>query len=195
MSVFTVTTGEWRACELDGDCRHRPNWLKDSPNPLIPATHLSYADASAYVAWLSRKSGRNYRLPTGDEWEYAARAGSRTAFWFGDSISPSLANYDHTERYGNSETAPYRGYPEAVSAYPANDFGLVQMEGNVWQWTSDCPSPEATACAAHVLRGGSFASTPRELRAANRFVTPDDRVREDVGLRVVRDIDPDEGLD
>ncbi|MFI4934935.1 MAG: SUMF1/EgtB/PvdO family nonheme iron enzyme [Caulobacterales bacterium] len=194
VSVFTVTTGEWRACEQDGVCRSRPNWLKDSPNPLIPATHLSYADAQAYVAWLSRKSGRNYRLPSGDEWEYAARAGATTAFSFGDDISPSLANYDQTERYKNSDTAPYRGYPEAVSAYPANDFGLVQMEGNVWQWTSDCPRATQTACGAHVLRGGSFESAPRELRAANRFAIADDKAREDVGLRVVRDIDPDEGL-
>ena len=91
-------------------------------------------------------------------------------------------------------TAPYRGYPEAVSAYPANDFGLVQMEGNVWQWTSDCRPAGADPCPAHTLRGGSFESTPRELRLANPFVRPADKVREDVGLRVVRDIDPDEGL-
>jgi formylglycine-generating enzyme required for sulfatase activity len=193
-AVFTVTISEWRACELDGVCRQRPNWSKDSPNPLIPQTHLSFEDAQNYVHWLSRKSGRNYRLPTGDEWEYAARAGVTSAFSFGDDISPSLANYDQTERYRNSPTAPYRGYPEAVSAYPANDFGLVQVEGNVWQWTSDCRAGLEEPCSEHTLRGGSFESTPRELRLAHRFVIGSDKARDDVGLRVVRDIDPDEGF-
>ncbi len=192
LSVFELTLPEWAACELDGFCRKRPNWSKDNPNPLIPATHLSYTDAEAYVAWLSARSGRRYRLPTEDEWEYAARAGAPTAFGFGDDISPSLANYDHSARYGDSPVLPYRGYPEAVPGYPANPFGLVQMEGNVWEWTSGCA--DGVGCKARVLRGGSFESTPGELRLANRFAISPDKVRDDVGLRVARDLDPDEAL-
>lgn len=193
LSVFEVTLAEWSACELDGACRKRPNWSKDNPNPLIPATHLSFEDAKAYVAWLSARSGRRYRLPTEDEWEYAARAGATTAFQFGEEISPSLANYDHSARYGDSPVAPYRGYPEAVMGYPPNAFGLVQMAGNVWEWTETClGGASAAACGARVLRGGSFESAPAELRLANRFALPDAKVREDVGLRVARDVDPDE---
>lgn len=181
LSVFELTLSEWAACELDGFCRKRPNWSKDNPNPLIPATHLSHQDATAYVAWLSERSGRKYRLPTEEEWEYAARAGTPTAFPFGDEISPSLANYDHSARYKGSPVAPYRGYPEAVTGYPPNAFGLAQMTGNVWEWTS-----------ARALRGGSFQSAPGELRLANRFPLAAEKVRPDVGLRVARDVEPDE---
>jgi formylglycine-generating enzyme required for sulfatase activity len=181
LSVFELTLSEWAACELDGFCRKRPNWSKDNPNPLIPATHISYRDATAYVDWLSSRSGRRYRLPTEEEWEYAARAGAVTTFQFGDEISPSLANYDHSARFKGSPVGPYRGYPEAVTGYPPNAFGLAQMEGNVWEWT-----------ATRALRGGSFESAPGELRLANRFVLAEDKVRPDVGLRVARDVDADE---
>ena len=135
------------------------------------------------------QSGRPYRLPTQAEWEYAARAGATTAFAFGDDITPSLANYDHTASYRNSPTAPYRGYPEAVNGYPANAFGLYQMQGNVWEWTDGCAD---AGCRLHVGRGGSFSSAPRELRAANRFDLPPDKRRDDVGLRVARDLAADE---
>jgi formylglycine-generating enzyme required for sulfatase activity len=189
LSVFELTTAEWTACVLDGACRQRPNWSKDNPNPLIPASHLSYQDAQAYVAWLSERSGRSYRLPTEEEWEYAARAGSATTFAFGDDISPSQANYDHTARYRGSSVGPYRGYPEAVTNYPANAFGLAQMEGNVWEWTSGCAEP---ACKRRVLKGGSFQSAPDELRLANRFAAPADKARNDSGLRVARDVEANE---
>ena len=189
LGVFELTLAEWAACELDGACRKRPNWSKDNPNPLIPASHLTYQDAQAYLAWNSARSGRAYRLPTEAEWEYAARAGGGGAFGFGDEISPSQANYDHTARYQGSPTAPYRGYPEAVTGYPANPLGLTQMLGNVWEWTA-CAAP----CAKPVVRGGSFQSAPDELRAANRFALAPDKARPDVGLRVARDLEPDEAV-
>lgn len=192
LSVFELTLSEWAACELDGYCRKRPNWSKDNPNPLIPATHISFDDAQAYVAWLSARSGRAYRLPTEQEWEYAARAGTPSAFPFGDEISPSLANYDHSARYRGSPVMPYRGYPEAVTGYPPNGFGLVQTAGNVWEWTSACADGAAERCKTRVLRGGSFESAPGELRLANRFTLAGDKARADVGLRVARDLDPDE---
>ena len=194
LSVFEVTLSEWAACVLDGACRTRPTWAKDNPNPLIPATHLSFRDAEDYVGWMSQKAGRTYRLPTEDEWEYAARAGGATAFAFGDEISPALANYDHTARYGSSPTGPYRGYPEAVTNYPANAFGLAQMEGNAWEWTSGCDGESSAGCGRRVLRGGSFQSEPVELRLAGRFAIAPDKVRIDVGLRVARDLEPSEFL-
>src|ERR1043165_4356505 len=106
-------------------------------------------------------------MPTDEEWEYAARAGATTAFSFGDEISPSLANYDHSARYRDSPVGPYRGYPEAGMGYPPNAFGLVQMEGNVWEWTQACLSGDVGRCSRRVLRGGSFESAPSELRLAN----------------------------
>ena len=128
-------------------------------------------------------------MPTEAEWEYASRAGSLSAFPWGDDITPSQANYDQTARYRDSPTAPYRGYPEAVNAYPPNAFGLYQMSGNVWEWTSGCGG---TDCMQHVVRGGSFQSAPVEVRSANRFAVNATKRRDDVGLRVARDLEADE---
>ena len=189
MGVYEVTAAEWTACVRDKACRGIAGWEKENPNPLIPAAGLSYEDAQAFVAWLSVQSGLAYRLPTEDEWEYAARGGAGGTFPWGDAIQPSDANYDQTESYRGGSTAPYRGYPEAVNAYPPNGFGLYQMAGNVWEVTQGC---EDAGCKARVLRGGSFQSTPWELRAANRMGVGAAKRRGDAGLRVVRDLAADE---
>lgn len=189
MGVYPVTIAEWSACVRDNACPKLGSWSKENPNPLIPATDIGYADAQAFLAWISVQSGRAYRLPTEQEWEYASRAGAQTAFPWGDEIGPSMANYDHTASYRGSGTAPYRGYPEVVNGYPANAFGLNQMQGNVWEWTSACTD---TSCRARILRGGSFQSAPDELRSANRFTVAPAKRRQDAGLRVVRDLEPDE---
>ncbi|GBH31862.1 SUMF1/EgtB/PvdO family nonheme iron enzyme [Sphingobium xenophagum] len=189
IGVYEVTIAEWNGCVRDNACAKLGNWAKENPNPLIPATDISYEDAQAFLAWLTVKSGRTYRLPTEAEWEYASRGGAPTAFPWGDDIAPSQANYDHTARYRGSDTAPYRGYPESVNAYPANALGLNQMQGNVWEWTSGCTDQ---SCRMRVIRGGSFESAPDALRSANRFIVPPTKRRQDAGLRVVRDLDPDE---
>ncbi len=189
ISIYEVTIAEWDACVRDKACQPINGWSKDNPNPLIPATGLGYPDAQAFTRWLAAQTGRHYRLPTSTEWEYADRAGAATTFPWGDAISPSDANYDQTASYRGSETAPYRGYPEAVNAYPPNAFGLYQMNGNAWELTGDCADKR---CTAHTARGGSFQSTPDELRSANRFAVADGKRRSDMGLRVVRDISDDE---
>ena len=190
-SVVEVTVSEWAACVRDRSCRPVADWSKENPNPLLPATGISYDDAKAYVGWLSAQAGVTYRLPSEIEWEYAARANSSFVFPWGDEISPSDANYDQTASYRGSSTAPYRGYPEAVSAYPPNAFGLYQMAGNAWEWVESCVD---TQCKARVLRGGSFQSTPSELRVANRLAVTGGRKRDDAGLRVVRDLSDDEAI-
>jgi formylglycine-generating enzyme required for sulfatase activity len=190
LGVYEVTVAEWTACVREGACTKLSTWAADNPNPLIPATSISHDDALAFLGWLSRRSGRNYRLPTDAEWEYASRAGAASAFPWGDSVSPSDANYDHTARYQGSPTSPYRGYPEAVSGYPPNSFGFYQMQGNVWEWTSACLD---AACRNRALRGGSFESVPGDLRSANRFALAATKRRDDVGLRVARDLEADEG--
>lgn len=191
IGVYEVTIAEWNGCVRDNACTKLGNWAKENPNPLIPATDISYEDAQAFLAWLTVKSGRTYRLPTEVEWEYASRGGTPSAFPWGDDIAPSQANYDHTARYRGSDTAPYRGYPESVNGYPANALGLNQMQGNVWEWTSGCTDQ---SCRTRVIRGGSFESAPDALRSANRFTVAPTKRRQDAGLRVVRDLDPDEIL-
>lgn len=189
LGVYEVTIAEWAACVRDKACRAIGSWAKENPNPLIPATGIGYGDAQGFVAWLSVQSGLPYRLPTEQEWEYADRAGAATAFPWGDEITPSEANYDQTASYRGSAKAPYRGYPEAVNAYPPNAFGFYQMQGNAWEWSSSCAD---TACSARIARGGSFQSTPAELRAANRFAIAGGKKRDDLGLRVARDLNADE---
>lgn len=189
LGVYEVTVAEWTACVRDGGCPKLTSWAKENPNPLIPATSIGYDDARAFLGWLSTQSGRTYRLPTEAEWEYASRAGASSAFPWGDEITPSEANYDHTARYRDSPTGPYRGYPEAVTAYPPNAMGFYQMQGNSWEWTSGCLDG---GCKDRVVRGGSFQSVPSELRSANRFGLAVGKRRSDVGLRVARDLDADE---
>jgi formylglycine-generating enzyme required for sulfatase activity len=189
LGVYEVTVAEWTACVREGACPQLGSWAKEKPNPLIPASSIGYKDAAAFLGWLTARSGHVYRLPSEDEWEYGSRAGSAAAFAWGDAITPADANYDQTARYNGSPTSPYRGYPEAVNAYPPNAFGLYQMLGNVWEWTSGCTQAD---CARRIVRGGSFQSVPAELRAANRFVIDASKRRGDLGLRVARDLDPDE---
>jgi formylglycine-generating enzyme required for sulfatase activity len=189
LGVYEVTIAEWAACVRDGSCKALPNWAKENPNPLLPASHITLPDAQAFIAWIGSQSGKTYRLPTEAEWEYADRAGSGSAFSFGDDITPSQASYDYTAKYKGSPTAPYRGYPEVINAFPPNGFGLYQMQGNMWEWTDGCAD---LACRNHIVRGGSFQSAPVELRAANRFALAADKRRDDVGLRVARDLRPDE---
>lgn len=191
IGVYEITIAEWAACVSDGACRKIADWSKENPNPLLPATGIGFDDAQSFVAWLTVQTGLMYRLPTEEEWEYAARAGAPTTFPWGDEIAPSDANYDQTESYRNSSTAPYRGYPEAVTAYPPNAYGLYQMAGNAWEWTQTCSDQQ---CRTRIARGGSFQSTPDELRAANRFPVSIGRKRDDTGLRVVRDLSVDEAF-
>ncbi len=145
-----------------------------------PVACVNWQDAKAYTEWLSRKSGKTYRLLTEAEWEYAARADTTTVFSFGDRITPQSANYGSTASYAGSPTAVSAGKTRPVGSYPANAFGLYDVHGNVLEWTEDCynanyngaPSDgtawSAGDCSRRVLRGGSWGVDPQNLRSANR---------------------------
>jgi formylglycine-generating enzyme required for sulfatase activity len=184
---FEVTFAEWDACVGGGGCSHRPSdagWGRGSR----PVMNVSWEDAQQYVRWLSSRTGRRYRLLTEAEWEYAARAGTVTAYSFGSSIGPSQANFGSTV-----------GRTQAVGSYPPNGFGLHDLHGNVWEWVEDCyvssyagaPVDASVAvtsggCSARVLRGGSWDYDPQDLRAALRFgYTPGLRYNY-IGFRVAR---------
>lgn len=147
-----------------------------------PAMCLDWKDAGAYVAWLNRKLhqarpgqvGDPYRLPSEAEWEYAARAGTATARWWGEEIGKNNANC-------NGCASPWDGKELAdVDAFKPNPFGLYGMLGNVWEWTADCwhrsyvGAPKTAdpwvekGCAKHVLRGGAWNNLPLFVRAATR---------------------------
>ncbi|HXW49151.1 MAG TPA: formylglycine-generating enzyme family protein [Xanthobacteraceae bacterium] len=199
---FAVTFDEWDACVADGGCN---NYLPDDDGwgrGRRPAINVSWDDAKAYVAWLSRKSGRAYRLLSEAEREYVARAGTTTPFWWGASISTNEANYDGTYTYGNGPKGEYRRRTVEVDAFAPNPWGLYQVHGNVWEWTEDCwidsyqgaPANGAAwirdPCGFRVVRGGSWGNVPWFLRAAVRFQSYPQHRYGEAGFRVARTLAP-----
>jgi formylglycine-generating enzyme len=174
--------------------------------PNYPVVEVNWIDASAYCEWLSGKEGRHYRLPTESEWEFACRAGRETAFWWGDDPNDGAgcANCGDQTAFqkvgGNGAFSWSDGfvYTSPVGSFRANAFGLFDMCGNVWQWCedgySDYPAGPVTdptgsqSVPLKVVRGGSWRSGPSECRCAIRY-NSDPRARnEEIGFRVVLDL-------
>ena len=144
-------------------------------SPSQPAVCLNWYDAEAYVKWLNRKARTTaYRLPSEAEWEYAARAGTTTARWWGEAIGKGLANCNGCgSQWDNERFAP-------VASFGPNPWGLYDMLGNVWQWTDDCWNESYVGapadgsawkegdCQRRVLRGGSWDNLPVFVRSAAR---------------------------
>jgi formylglycine-generating enzyme required for sulfatase activity len=177
----------------------------------MPASCVSFQDALAYVQWLSAKAGVRYRLPSEAEWEYAARAGSRTLRPWGDDAESGC---DFANTYDLVAAARYRlGWPEApcrdgyadlapVGQFAANAFGLQDMIGNVREWVQDCATGsyvgrprDARAwewiggCGERVQRGGSWLTPPDQARSAARSGAPAGERAADAGFRVARDLE------
>jgi formylglycine-generating enzyme required for sulfatase activity len=149
-----------------------------------------------YVAWLSRMTGKEYRLLTEAEWEYAARAGTTTAYYWGDWIGKNNANCNSCgSEWDGMQTAP-------VGSFKPNGFGLYDMHGNVWQWVEDCyhgnydGAPEDGSawpggdCNYRIDRGGSWEFDPENLRAASRDKSPSVLRINNLGFRVARTLTP-----
>jgi formylglycine-generating enzyme required for sulfatase activity len=181
LSKHEVTFAQWEMCVSDGGCGgFRPDdqgWGKG----IRPVIGVSWNDAKAYVAWLGKKTGKPYRLPSEAEWEYGARAGTGTTFSFGPKITSEQANYDASTGNSIGAAGLNRQRTTPVGSFPANAFGLYDMHGNVWEWTEDCWSDEYTAdtpangapylgdnCGGRVMRGGSWEDYPGDIRAAAR---------------------------
>jgi len=187
MGRYEVTFDEWDACVADGGCNHRADdrgWGRGRQ----PVVDVSWNDAQQYIAWLNSKTGKNYRLPTEAEWEYAARAGSSGKYSFGNDISTSRANYQGAS-------------PRPVGSFVPNPWGLYDMHGNVWEVLQDCwhdnyqgAPKDGSAwtgdgdCSKRVVRSGGWNDDPDKLRSANRYGDGDD-VRDGLtGLRLVREL-------
>ena len=201
LSKQEITFEQWDACVADSGCGgYMPDdegWGRGSR----PVINVSWNDAKAYVEWLSRKNGQQYRLPSEAEWEYAARAGTTTPFWFGSTITTDQANFDGSSSTGLSPKAANRQKTLPVESFPANAFGLNDMHGNVWEWVEDCWHDEYTSqapvdgspwtdptCSGHVLRGGSWEDYSGDARSAARVGgATEDQFYSD-GFRVARRI-------
>jgi formylglycine-generating enzyme required for sulfatase activity len=172
---FAVTFDEWGACVADGGCNGYKPDDKGWGRGRQPVINVSWDDAKAYVAWLSRKTGKPYRLLSEAEREYMARAGTTTPFWWGASISTSQANY------GGGSKGEYRAKTVPVDSFLPNAWGLYQVHGNVLDWVEDCyhdsyagAPTDGSAwvsgdCSRRILRGGSWSELPQFLRAACRI--------------------------
>lgn len=180
---FEVTFAEWDACVAQGGCGHRPDdrgWGRGRQ----PVMDVNWDDAQQYVAWLSRKTGKTYRLLSEAEWEYAAQAGNGS-----EQAVLAGANQANCKgcgsRWDNKQTAP-------VGSFAANAFGLHDMLGNVWEWTADCWNESHSGaasdgeCSRRALRGGSWLGDPSKIRSALRGRFTSDGRYPMVGFRVAR---------
>lgn len=164
---YPVTVREWNACAEAKACGFTSTGNEDAP-----VTNVSWNDAKQYVAWLASVTGKPYRLPSESEWEFAARGGTQTKYWWGDQMQPGMAN---CKDCGGAAEQPVR-----VGSLKPNPFGLYDMGGGVDQWAEDCwhktyqgaPGDGAPwsggDCSSHVLRSGSWKNDARYVRPANR---------------------------
>ncbi len=182
MGTFPVTQAQWQVVagfpKVKIYLKPDPSYFKGANRPV---EQVSWCTAVEFCARLSRKTGREYRLPSEAEWEYACRAGTTTPFYFGETINPDLANYDGNYIYASGSKGIYRQQTTEVGSFSANAFGLYDMHGNVWEWCADqwhdsyngAPTDGRVWLSdndnnSRMLRGGSWDSYPWYCRSAFR---------------------------
>ncbi|MFP8965384.1 SUMF1/EgtB/PvdO family nonheme iron enzyme [Pokkaliibacter sp. CJK22405] len=149
-----------------------------------PVINVSWQDANAYAKWLSVQTGFRYRLPNENEWEFAARANTSTAYWWGDRVAANKANCAVCEsEWGNLRTAP-------VGAFSDNGFGLYDTNGNVAEWVAQCAESDqaATSCSRYWTLGGDWRSSAAGIRTSAREALLDSTRKSTTGFRVLREL-------
>jgi len=181
IGVNEVSRDEWNACVADDACPNKGY----SADGTLPALGVSFREGEQFTGWLSRKTGKKYRIPTEAEWEYAARGGTQSAYWWG-------------ERYESGRVAT--GAPSTVGAHAANPFGLHDVLGNAREWVADCyvnnyvnapddgRAVKEGDCGKRVVRGGAWSNPPIDLRVANRSRIDVGVRAQYMGLRVASDL-------
>ena len=214
MGKYQVTQAQWKAVtklpQVEKELEENPSSFKGDNRPV---EQVSWNDAVEYCKKLSQKTGRTYRLPSEAEWEYACRAGTTTPFHFGETITTDLANYCGTDNeqynwsgsYGRGSKGVYRKETTPVGSFEvANDFGLYDMHGNVYEWCLDdwhdsyenAPTDGrawfdnennnlSQKQGRSVLRGGSWLHYPDHCRTAYRIGYRRVNISYDFGFRLV----------
>ena len=183
---FALATGEWLPSYRGWDRGRQP------------VTNVSWEDAVAYAAWLSKQTRKRYRLPTEAEWEYAARGGTETAYWWGDEMKSAIANCDGCgSQWDNKQTAP-------VGSFRPNPFGLYDTAGNVWEWVQDCwhehydgAATDGSAwekegggdCDQRVARGGSWGDKAGNSRSSDKAGVNAFNRNNFIGFRLAQDLE------
>ena len=206
VGVYEVTFEQWDACRRAGGCTHDPDdsgWGRGTQ----PVGNVNWNDAQQYVRWLSDVTGKRYRLPSESEWEYAARGGTTTRYFWGDELGRNRANCESCgSGWDGRQTAP-------VGSFTANPYGLHDMHGNVSEWVEDCwhdsyagapddgsawkegawtlkgTGHKMAHCAEPVTRGGSYPADAKYLLAASRYRWFHSLRVKNLGFRVARTID------
>ncbi len=199
ISKHEVTFAQWDACVADGGCETVPDdngWGRGDR----PVIDVMWYDAQAYAAWLSAKTQKNYRLLSEAEWEFAAKGGGDKTYSWGAVASHDHANYGTDDCCGGRIAGRDRWLEitAPVGSFPANQLGLHDLSGNVWEWVEDCwdeshegrPADSAARvdgdCNLRIMKGGSWASMPVRIRGAFRDAFPPNDHGTIIGFRVAR---------
>jgi formylglycine-generating enzyme required for sulfatase activity len=206
-SVYDERSGAMRD---DANATWQDDYAGRKAEDNLPVVNISWNDAKAYTDWLSQRTGKAYRLPSEAEFEYALRGGTTTRYWWGDGVPThpveNLTGSGDRSRSGRRWSHAFRGYrdgywgPAPVMSFAPNPFGLYDINGNVSEWAADCwhdnyvraPADGSAwlnpGCTAHVVRGGSWGSSPEQVISAYRQGTNSDVRSGRVGFRVVREL-------
>lgn len=189
---FEVTVEQWNACVEAGGC---PRLTSDANRaPSAPVRDVSWDDAQQYVKWLTKVSGKPYRLPSEAEWEFAARGGTTTRFWWGEQMRPGQANCKECGEPWNQDG------PANAGSFAPNPFGLHDVNGSVWEWVGDCwhnsykgapddgRSRDTPNCRERVIRGGSWREGATYMPSTTRFKYATSVRNSQNGFRVARDL-------
>ncbi|MFM6252781.1 MAG: formylglycine-generating enzyme family protein [Dolichospermum sp.] len=201
MGKYPIIQTQWQAVaaleKVNIDLKSDPSYFKGDD---LPVESVSWSHAQEFCARLSRMANKAYRLPTEAQWEYACRAGTTTPFYFGETITTELANYDGNYTYGDGLKGVDCQQTTDVGTFPPNAFGLHDMHGNVWEWCQDTwhenyvNAPEdGSDCISQVnsnrvLRGGSWYNIPGNCRSASRNYNIAGFGNNGNGFRVVCDV-------
>ncbi len=189
---FEVTFDEWQACRDDGGCTVKPDDHKWGRGRR-PVVNITFANTGEYLRWITNKTGHSYRLPTEAEWEYAARAGTATAYSWGDEVGMDNANCRTCAPEISHQTFP-------VGSYKPNPFGLYDVHGNVWEWVEDCWNPNhkgapvdgsarlSGKCQYRVTRSGSWYYVSTNVRSAYRAKYIARAYSYGIGFRLLREL-------
>jgi formylglycine-generating enzyme required for sulfatase activity len=188
---YEVTVEQWNACAETGDCARIDGNGRHANSPV---RDVSWDDAQKYVKWLGKQTGKQYRLPTEAEWEYAARGGTSTRYWWGDQMRKGNANCKDCGEPWQQDA------PADVGSFAANPFGLHDMNGSVWEWVSDCwhtsykgapadgRSWDEPNCRVRVIRGGSWREGESYMPSSTRFKYDASVRHSQNGFRVAREV-------
>jgi len=192
MGRYPITQEQFR--EIMG---HNPSEFKGNKRPV---ERISWLDTQEFCDRLTQNTNRDYRLPTEAAWEYACRAGTKTPFHNGETISTDLVNYNGEYFYGSGIRGEYREKTTEVGKFPANEFGLCDMHGNIWEWCEDdwhenyedtrtnIRDWSSEQSSKKAIRGGCWANSPSICRSANRRYTNRNFRYNYIGFRVICNI-------